>query len=77
MMTKTILALALALLVACGGKPQVVAAPCDEGTAAQLAALCGARVELECIQKGIAEELCPVVKECDEAADKRQAECLK
>lgn len=67
----------LALLTGCSAASSQMPAPCDDATAAKMAALCGARVQLECVQKGIAEELCPVIKECDEAAQKRETECLK
>jgi hypothetical protein len=63
------------LMNACAATPSKP--PCDEETAASMMIRCAVRSELECAQKGIAEEDCPAVKECDAAADKRQAECLK
>lgn len=68
-------ALCLTILVACAASQEKP--PCDEATAAAMAAKCAVRAELECVQKGISEEDCPVVKECNEAADKRQKECLQ
>lgn len=51
--------------------------PCDSETAARMASACALRVELECVQAGLSEESCHVIDECDAAAEKRKAECLR
>lgn len=63
------------VLVGCTAQPPKP--PCDEATAAQMAAACALRVETECVAKGIPEDQCTVIDECDTAAEKRQNECLK
>ena len=69
-------ALALCLvLVACTEQPPK--APCDEATALQIAAACALRVQTECVDKHVPEDQCAALQECDDQADKRQAECLK
>lgn len=49
--------------------------PCDSGTAATMAAACAARVQTECVAKGIAAEDCTVIGECDRAATDRETKC--
>jgi hypothetical protein len=49
--------------------------PCDATTVAAMAAACAARVQTECVGKGIPREECTVIAECDKAADERQAQC--
>ena len=63
------------LFVACGAAP--LKPPCDEATAMKMAAVCAARVQTECVDKGIPEDQCAALIECDDAADKRQNECLE
>lgn len=50
---------------------------CDDASAAQIAALCFARVKTECVDKGVPEAECGIIKACDEEADNRQKECLQ
>lgn len=49
--------------------------PCDPTTAAAIAATCAARVQTECVAKGVPEAECTIIAECDRAADERQAKC--
>lgn len=62
-------------LVGCGSAP--LKPPCDDATAGQIAAVCAFRVQTECVDRGIPEDACEPLKECNEKADKRQAGCLK
>ncbi len=49
--------------------------PCDAATAAAMASSCAARVQTECVAKGVPQEECTVIAECDKAADDRAAFC--
>ena len=49
--------------------------PCDSGTAAAMAATCAARVQTECVAKGVAAEDCAALDECDRAATDRETKC--
>lgn len=49
--------------------------PCDSATASEMAAQCAIQVQLECVDKGITEDDCEVVKECDKAAHDRTVSC--
>jgi hypothetical protein len=50
---------------------------CTREAAAEIAAACFLRVKTECVEKGIPQEECPAIKECDAAADKRAEECRR
>lgn len=49
--------------------------PCDAATARKMEIDCFARVQSECVDLGVPEEKCVVIKECDALADARQARC--
>ena len=53
------------LLVGCGPP----APPCDPSYVPTVAE-CAARVQLECVDRGIPEESCPVLTECDERIER-------
>jgi hypothetical protein len=48
---------------------------CTEQDAAKVAAICAARVQTECVDKGIVEADCKVIAECDAQADAYQKDC--
>lgn len=49
--------------------------PCDAATARQMEMSCFARVQTECVDKGVPEEQCGVIAECDALADARKNRC--
>jgi len=70
--------LALLLVVplsACSAAPPKP--PCDPATLAGIVAECTTRIELECVSKGVPEEECVALKECDARLDARAEECRK
>jgi hypothetical protein len=62
-------------IVGCSSTP--AKPPCDPATAARLAAVCVLDVQTECVDRGVPEEDCIPLKECQLAADERQRECLQ
>jgi hypothetical protein len=65
-----------ALVLACGCSSELPP-PCDSGTALAMKVACFARVQTECVDKGIAEADCTVIGDCDKAAADRFNGCLK
>lgn len=66
-----------ALAISCAATIPPPKPGCDDASAARIAALCYARVQAECVNRGVPEEECGVIKACDEEADARQKECLQ
>jgi hypothetical protein len=62
-------------LPACASSPPPKG--CTEQDAAKIAAICAARVQTECVDKGIAEADCKVIAECDAQADAYQKDCSR
>lgn len=49
--------------------------PCDAATARQIEMSCFARVQTECVDKGVPEGSCEAIKECAALADARHERC--
>ena len=64
------------LVLACGCSSELPP-PCDSGTAAAIASACAVRVQVECVDKGIAEADCQAIKDCDLTAANRTKGCTK
>jgi hypothetical protein len=62
-------------LPACASSPPPKG--CTEQDAAKVAAICAARVQTECVDKGVAEADCEVIAECDAQADAYQKDCSR
>ncbi len=67
-----LMVVAIAGIIACASE---LPPPCDSGTAAAMAATCSARVQVECVDKGVPPDQCAALEECDKAADDRQTKC--
>ena len=66
------LVLACLVVVGCGSE---LPSPCDSVTAAAISAKCTARVQVECVNKDIPADECPVIAECDREAEARTKRC--
>jgi len=64
-------------LPGCAGSVPPPKSGCTEQDSAKIAAICAARVQTECVDKGVAEADCKVIAECDAQADAFQKECIQ
>ncbi len=69
-----LLSLCLAAL-GCAGCSAALPAACDPVTVAAKAGACAARVQTECVAKGVPQAECTVLAECDALAEGHKKTC--